>query len=47
MIDAITRVQKIEWNPSKANLLKPVVYFDKIHLTGVDIVKATGHNAKI
>ena len=43
---AITRVQKIEWNPSKANLLKPVVYFDKIHLTGVDIVKATGHNAK-
>lgn len=43
---AITRVQKVEWNPSKANLLKPVVYFDKIHLTGVDIVKATGHNAK-
>lgn len=43
---AITRVQKIEWNPSKANLLKPVVYFDKIHLTGVDITKATGHNAK-
>ena len=43
---AITRVQKVEWSPSKANLLKPVVYFDKIHLTGVDIVKATGHNAK-
>jgi len=42
---AITTVTAIKWAPSKSGLLKPIVVFDKIHLTGVDITKASGYNA--
>ena len=42
---AITTVTSINWEPSKSGLLKPIVIFNKIHLTGVDITKASGYNA--
>lgn len=44
--NAITTVTKVEWNVSKNGLLKPIVHFDPVKLSGVDISKATGHNAK-
>lgn len=36
---------KVEWNISKDGVLKPLVYFPKVNLNGVDIQKATGFNA--
>ena len=38
-------VKEIEWNISKHGLYKPTVIFDPVHLNGVTIRKATGHNA--
>lgn len=38
-------VKEIEWNISKHGLFKPTVIFDPVHLNGVTIRKATGHNA--
>jgi DNA ligase (NAD+) len=38
-------VDKVEWNVSKDGLLKPVVIFDKVRLSGVNISRATGFNA--
>ncbi len=43
---AVTTVTAVEWNVSKDGLLKPVVHFEPVQLTGVTISKATGHNAK-
>ena len=39
-------VSHIEWNISKDKYLKPVVIFPSVSLSGVNIQRATGHNAK-
>jgi DNA ligase (NAD+) len=39
-------VHDVEWNVSKDGLLKPVVIFDKVALSGVNISRATGFNAE-
>jgi DNA ligase (NAD+) len=42
---AEARVIKVEWNPSKDGYLKPRVFIEPVKLVGVEIDKATGHNA--
>jgi NAD-dependent DNA ligase len=39
-------VKEVIWNVSKNGLLKPVVVFDMIYLSGVHISRASGHNAQ-
>jgi DNA ligase (NAD+) len=39
-------VHDVEWNVSKDGLLKPVVIFDKVALSGVNISRATGFNGE-
>ena len=39
-------VKDIEWNISKHGLLKPVVTFDTVYISGVHINRAYGQNAK-
>lgn len=39
-------VTGVEWNISKDGLMKPVVKFDAVNLTGVMVQRATGFNAK-
>jgi DNA ligase (NAD+) len=39
-------VLDVEWNVSKNGLLKPVVIFDQVYISGVHIHRASGHNAK-
>lgn len=41
-----TTVTEVEWNASKDGLLKPVIHFDPVEITGVTISKASGYNAK-
>jgi NAD-dependent DNA ligase len=41
-----TTVTKIKWKVSKDGYLKPTVFFKKIVINNVNIIKATGHNAK-
>lgn len=41
-----TTVTAVEWNVSKDKLLKPIVHFDPVSLTGVTIRKASGYNAR-
>lgn len=44
---AVAVVDHVEWNASKDGLLKPIVWFkEAVNLDGVEIRKATGHNAK-
>ena len=43
---AIIKVLRVEWALSKDGLLKPVVHFTGIQLSGVTISRATGHNAE-
>lgn len=43
---ATVKVTSIEWNVSKDGLIKPVVTFDGVRLSGVVIRRATGHNAE-
>jgi DNA ligase (NAD+) len=43
---AVSTVTGVEWNVSKDGLLKPVVHFDPVSLTGVTITKASGYNAR-
>ena len=45
-VGVVTTVTTVEWNISKDGLLKPIVHFNPVQLTGVTISKATGHNAK-
>jgi NAD-dependent DNA ligase len=40
-------VKDVTWNVSKNALLKPVVHFDRIHIGGAHIARATGHNAQM
>lgn len=42
----VTTVTGVEWNVSKDGLLKPVVHFMPVQLTGVTISKASGYNAR-
>ena len=42
---AEAKVKKVEWNVSKDGYLKPRVFIESVNLMGVDIDKATGHNA--
>jgi NAD-dependent DNA ligase len=44
--EVIVLVEKVIWNISKDNLLKPTVVFGNVSLGGVNIKKATGFNAK-
>jgi len=39
-------VHDVEWNVSKDGFLKPVVIFEKVALSGVNISRATGFNAE-
>lgn len=39
-------VTHVEWNPSKDNLLKPIVHYQTVNLGGADLSKATGYNAR-
>lgn len=41
-----TTVTEVQWNVSKDNLLKPVVHFNPVVISGVEITKATGYNAR-
>ena len=43
---AETTVRKVVWNPSKDGYLVPTIYYKKVHLSGVDMIKTTGFNAK-
>jgi NAD-dependent DNA ligase len=43
---AITTVQEIKWNTSKDGSLRPVVIFDEVALSGVNISRASGYNAQ-
>ena len=43
---AITKVTDIVWEASKNLLLKPVVYFEPVKLSGAILTKASGYNAK-
>ena len=45
-VGVATTVTEVEWNISKDGLLKPIVHFNPVQLTGVTVSKATGHNAK-
>ena len=38
-------VSHVEWNISKDGFLKPTVHFNAVHIGGVQIQKASGHNA--
>jgi DNA ligase (NAD+) len=42
----VSTVTSVEWNVSKDGLLKPVVHFEPVSLTGVTITKASGYNAR-
>jgi len=46
MEHASVTVKGVEWNISKDGYIKPTVLFDDVHLSGVSIKRATGHNAK-
>lgn len=43
---AITEVIDVEWNVSKHGLFKPIVLVKTVRLSGVDISKASGFNAR-
>lgn len=42
---AEVKVKRVEWNVSKDGYLKPRVFIEPVKLLGVEINKATGHNA--
>lgn len=43
---AVTTVTEVRWHPSKDQLLKPVVHYQTVHLSGADLNKASGYNAR-
>ena len=45
-VGILTTVTQVEWNISKGGLLKPIIHFEPVQLTGVTITKASGYNAK-
>lgn len=42
----VTTVTRVTWRASKDKLLKPVVHYEPINLSGADLQKASGYNAK-
>lgn len=44
--DVEVTVTHVEWNISKDKYLIPIIHFNKVYLTGVEIQKTTGFNAK-
>jgi len=40
-------VKGVQWNVSKNGLLKPVVFFDTVFISGVHIHRASAHNAQM
>lgn len=45
-IEYITKVIKVEWNPSKSGLLIPVVHFEPVCMGEVTVSKASGQNGR-
>lgn len=43
--EAEVTIYNVEWNVSKDGYIKPIVYFNPVHIGGVKIQKATGFNA--
>jgi DNA ligase (NAD+) len=41
-----TVVNNVTWEPSKNRLLKPVVHYQTVTLSGADLSKSTGYNAR-
>jgi NAD-dependent DNA ligase len=42
----VTTVTNVVWRASKDRLLKPVVHYETINLSGADLQKASGYNAR-
>jgi NAD-dependent DNA ligase len=42
----VTTVTEVVWRASKDKLLKPVVHYQSINLSGADLTKASGYNAR-
>jgi len=43
---AITKVINIEWNKSKDGYIKPTLIIEPVNISGVEINRVTGHNAR-
>lgn len=43
---AVTTVLEVKWEASKDRLLKPVVHYETVNLSGSDLKKATAYNAR-
>ena len=43
---AVTTVLEVTWEASKEKLLKPVVHYDTVKLSGADLQRASGYNAR-
>lgn len=44
---AVTRLQYIEWSPSRTGLINPVAVFDTVELEGTEVSRASVHNVSI
>jgi NAD-dependent DNA ligase len=45
-VNIITTVKEVIWKPSKDGVLKPVVIYDPVDMSGVTMTRASGKNAK-
>ena len=45
-VSHITTVKEVIWKPSKDGVLKPVVIYDPVDMSGVTMTRASGKNAK-
>jgi DNA ligase (NAD+) len=45
-VNVITTVKEVIWKPSKDGILKPVVIYDPVDMSGVTMTRASGKNAK-
>lgn len=45
-VSMITTVKEVVWKPSKDGILKPVVIYDPVDMSGVTMTRASGKNAK-
>ena len=43
---AETTVTNVVWEPSKNRLLKPIIHYETVNLSGADLAKSTGYNAR-
>lgn len=44
---AVTKLQYIEWSPSRTGLINPVAVFDTVELEGTEVSRASVHNVSI